>query len=266
MSIAGHSRELRGLDQHKSDCLPMGVSGTETAQNMKAPKAHYGDEKVAMRRFIVLVVLFSSWMARQPVNAQSAPDVNPDSGSSTNLTTESAPDPAGTDDSSNWLFPVSKLNRSLPSWFRIGGEYRGRLEGPTGIGFASAQDFYFLDRLRVHVKIQPKDWLLFYGEVQDARIFFNHHIPNANPYEDSWTLWEGYAQVGSSTEGWVDVEAGRQILVFGNERVIGPSNWLNVGRTFNVARVDLHHSDYKVSVFAASVVPSDGVDLHNALP
>jgi Alginate export len=64
----------------------------------------------------------------------------------------------------------------------------------------------------------------------------------------------------------VDVVGGRQVLAFGDERVIGPSNWLNVGRTFNVARLDLHHSDDKVSVFAASVVPGDNTDLHNALP
>jgi hypothetical protein len=64
----------------------------------------------------------------------------------------------------------------------------------------------------------------------------------------------------------VDVLAGRQVLKFGDERVIGPSDWLNVGRTFNVARVDVHHSDNTVSLFAASVVPGDNNDLHNALP
>jgi Alginate export len=64
----------------------------------------------------------------------------------------------------------------------------------------------------------------------------------------------------------VDVVGGRQVLAFGDERVIGPSNWVNVGRTFNVAQVDLHHSVNKVSVFAASVVPGDNTDLHNALP
>jgi hypothetical protein len=55
-------------------------------------------------------------------------------------------------------------------------------------------------------------------------------------------------------------------MLFGDERVIGPSNWLNVGRTFNVARVNLHRSDYKVSMFVASVVPGDNTDLHNARP
>jgi hypothetical protein len=219
-----------------------------------------------MRRCIVLVLLFSLWMAGQRINAQTVPDVNVKSGSSTDSNAAGAPDSAADDYSPDWLFPINKLDRSLPSWFHIGGQYRGRLEGPTGIGFTGTNDFYYLDRLRVKLAIKPKDWLLFYGEVQDSRIFFNHHIANANPYEDKWTLWQAYSQLGSSETGWADALAGRQVLRFGDERVIGPSEWLNVGRTFNVARVDLHHPGYEVSVFASSVVPGDSSDLHNALP
>jgi hypothetical protein len=117
-----------------------------------------------------------------------------------------------------------------------------------------------LDRLRVKLGIKPREWLLFYGEVQNARIFFNHHIADADPYEDKWTLWQAYPQLGSSETGWVDALAGRQVLRFGDERVIGPSEWLNVGRTFNVARVDLHHPGYIVSVFASSVVPAENTE------
>ncbi|HWO35988.1 MAG TPA: alginate export family protein [Candidatus Acidoferrum sp.] len=219
-----------------------------------------------MRRWIVLVLLLVLCGVGQRVDAQTVSDLNADSGSSTNSSSVGAPQPTGNGDSLDWLFPVTKLNRLSPSWFRIGGEYRGRLEGPTGIGFGSTNDFYFLDRLRLKLGIKPKDWLLFYGEVQDARIFFDHHIANANPYEDKWTLWQAYSQLGSSETGWVDALAGRQVLRFGDERVIGPSEWLNVGRTFNVARVDLHHPGYEVSVFASSVVPGDNSDLHNALP
>ena len=219
-----------------------------------------------MRRYIVLVLLVVSCVARQRIHAQTVPDSNADSGSSTNSSAAGASDPAGSDDSMNWLFPVHKLNQSLPSWFRIGGEYRGRIEGPTGIGFGNTHDYYSLNRLRVKLGIKPKEWLLFYGEVQDARIFFNHHIANTNPYEDKWTLWQAYPQLGSSETGWVDALAGRQVLRFGDERVIGPSEWLNVGRTFNVARVDLHHPGYLISVFASSVVPGENSDVHNALP
>lgn len=185
----------------------------------------------------------------------------------TNSNSNSAPGAAAVDsDPPSWLFPIAKLDKVLPRWLHIGGEYRVRLEGPGGTGFANTSDFYLLDRLRVNVAIRPKEWLKFYGEVQDSRIFFNHHIPNANPFEDSWTLWQGYVQVGSSTSGWVDALAGRQVLRFGDERVIGPSDWLNVGRTFDVARVDLHHPGYDVAVFGSSVVPGSNTFLHRAIP
>ena len=219
-----------------------------------------------MRRFVVLVILFVLCLVRQHVKAQTVPDSNANSGSDTKSKSAGASDPNGDDGSLDWLFPVRKLNRSLPNWIRIGGEFRIRLEGPTGIGFTGTDDFYSLDRLRLKLGIKPRDWLLFYGEVQDSQIFFNHHIANANPYEDKWTLWQAYPQVGSSETGWADALAGRQVLRFGDERVIGPSEWLNVGRTFNVARVDLHHPGYMVSIFASSVVPGDSSDLHNGLP
>jgi hypothetical protein len=148
-----------------------------------------------MRRCIVLILWLVSCVVGQRMDAQTILDLNADSGSSGNSAAPAPSGPAGSDDSLDWLFPVHKLNRSLPSWFRIGGEYRGRLEGPTGIGFTGANDSYLLDRLRVKLGIKPKEWLLFYGEVQDARIFFNHHIANANPYVDKWTLWQAYPQV-----------------------------------------------------------------------
>lgn len=215
-----------------------------------------------MRSYVLAALMLLIVASNIPewVNAQTA------SPSSANADASAASQAAGDEYSPEWLFPVAKLNKSLPRWVRIGGEYRNRFEGPIGIGYTQTRDFYLLNRLRVRVTIQPKEWLRFQAEVQDARIFFNHHIPNANPYEDTWTLWQSYAEVGSSTQGWVDVVGGREVLRFGDERVIGPSEWLNVGRTFNVARIDLHQPEYIVSVFASSVVPGDNSYLHNALP
>ena len=51
---------------------------------------------------------------------------------------------------------------------------------------------------------------------------------------------------------------------FGDERVIGPSDWSNMGRTFDTVRLDLHPTNIKVSIFAASVINAiDGqIDHH----
>jgi len=74
-----------------------------------------------------------------------------------------------------------------------------------------------------------------------------------------------YAEFGSSTEGWVDVIAGRQVLGFGAQRLIGPSDWSNTGRTFDAVRIDLHQPGYKISLFASSlVIGRDGVIDHHA--
>jgi Alginate export len=208
-----------------------------------------------MHASLRLILLLGASILPARANAQANTQSNPASSPS-----------AADSDSSSWVFPIEKLDEALPSWLHIGGEYRNRLEGPIGIGYQRANDFYLLDRLRVNVAIQPTDWLKLYGEVQDSRIFFNHHIANANAFEDSWTLWQGYIQVGSSTSGWADALAGRQVLLFGDERVIGPSNWLNVGRTFDVARVDLHHPGYAVAIFGSSVVPGSNTFLHRAIP
>ncbi|HVI07457.1 MAG TPA: alginate export family protein [Candidatus Binatia bacterium] len=208
-----------------------------------------------MNALAALSLVLSFGAARLAAQAGSAPN-SPGSSQA----------PKANSDPASWLFPVEKLDEHLPYWLHIGGEYRNRLEGPLGIGYAATDDFYSLDRLRINARIQPTDWLGFRGEVQDSQIFFNHHIANANPYEDKWTLWEAYPQVGNSETGWVDALAGRQVLRFGDERVIGPSEWLNVGRTFNTARFDIHHPGYKLSIFASSVVPGDSSDLHAALP
>jgi hypothetical protein len=75
-----------------------------------------------MRRFAVLVLLLVSCMLWQRINAQTVPGSSANAGSTTN--SPGATDAAGADDSLDWLFPVDSLNRSLPSWFRIGNRSR----------------------------------------------------------------------------------------------------------------------------------------------
>src|SRR5260221_6117201 len=212
------------------------------AENAPANQGQEIVKMISVRTPTSLLILLFVGISMLPdlAQAQTNPKPNPAPGS-----------PAANSDPPSWLFPIEKLDEVLPWWFHIGGEYRDRIEGPIGTGFADTSDFYLLDRLRVKLTIQPKDWLKFYGEVQDARIFFNHHVAAVNPLEDTWTLWQAYVQVGSSTSGWVDALAGLQVLLFGDERVIGPSNCLNVGRTVHVARIDIHHPCHEVVILGS---------------
>lgn len=163
-----------------------------------------------------------------------------------------------------WLFPVTELDQSLPAWLQFGAQFRDRAEGQTGLHYAGTDDGYDLTQLRIGIYIQPASWFKIVAVTQDSRAFFNHHVPNTPPYQNMWDLREAYATIGDSDSSWITASVGREILSFGDERVIGPSDWLNMGRTFDTARVDLHAAGFKVALFAASVIVArDGVIDHH---
>jgi len=112
--------------------------------------------------------------------------------------------------------------------------------------------------------ITPTDWLQIVGEAQDSRVFFNSAVHDVPPYQNTWDVRQAYIQLGNRSQGWFDIVAGREILSFGDERLIGPSDWLNMGRTFDVARLNLHHSWFNLALFASSVIVArDGVVDHH---
>src|SRR3984893_7847625 len=132
-----------------------------------------GAEVSMLTYLLMLVLLAGASTARGQVSAQAAsdPSVAEEASDSTTGTQASyASDLTASHESPSWLFPMTELDKRLPSWIRVGGQYRDRLEGPTGIGFTGTTDFYLLDRLRVRAVLQPKPWLSFHGELQDARI------------------------------------------------------------------------------------------------
>src|SRR6266446_2254739 len=94
-----------------------------------------------------------------------------------------------------WLFPVENLNDTLPRWLRFGGEYRSRVESDDGIRYTTTNDSYLLSRFRLDVTIQPAKWLTFFGETQDSRVFFNQHVPDAVPYQNTWDIRQAYIQI-----------------------------------------------------------------------
>lgn len=216
--------------------------------------------RVSLTLAIVLAACTAPYSSAQSGTGgrnQFAPDAPGGSHASTDLRVF-GPNPDG------WLFPVTQLDESLPSWIQFGGQFRDRVESSEGIKFAPVNDTYDLTQLRLGIYIEPTKWLKLVGVTQDARVFFNHHVATDPPYQNIWDVREAYMQIGSATEGWIDVLGGREILSFGDERVIGPSDWLNQGRTFDTARVDLHHSGAKVSIFASSVIIArDGVVDHH---
>jgi hypothetical protein len=158
---------------------------------------------------------------------------------------------------SNPLPPVSEyLNEELPNWLRIGGEFRSRLEGFTGGGGfkKDTTDDYLLTRLRINLKIEPARWLRIFVQGQDSHALWKNQHPEAPPFQSTMNLRQAYLELGDTTKGPIGFRVGRQELAFGEERLIGPSGWLNTPRFFEAARLTLRHGRYRVDAFASSVI------------
>lgn len=164
----------------------------------------------------------------------------------------------------SFFTPSDELNKDLPYWLRFSGEYRARLEGFAGGGYKpSNDDMYFLSRLRINMKIQPTEWFQIVAQAQDSRIFSNDRIASTPPYQNSMDLRLAYVEMGSSGSP-VSLRVGRQELNFGDQRLIGTANWLNVPRNFDAVRVTWRHAGYRLDAFASSiVVAQDGAFDHH---
>src|SRR6266567_4191989 len=89
----------------------------------------------------------------------------------------------------------------LPSWMTLDGELRSRTEDQTAISLLPGRGkFYELERIRGGMEIRPTSWLSTYVQFHDKPVKFF---------------------------------AGRQLLNFGNERIIGISDWTQTSRSFD---------------------------------
>ena len=155
---------------------------------------------------------------------------------------------------------ANEINRGLPAWLRFGGEYRARLESMRGIGFADAEDTHLLNRVRLSLGARPVSWLKFALEGQDSRIWGNERLASAPPYRNALDLRVAYLELGDSDGKTFGVRAGRQELQFGEQRLVGNTNWSNTARTFDAIRATVNLRGWRVDAFASSVVPiRDGV-------
>jgi hypothetical protein len=141
----------------------------------------------------------------------------------------------------------------LPDWLKLGGEIRGRLEIMTGINFVPGNDdTYYLHRLRLNLGLEPVSWFHVYVQAQDAQAPGYRTRPIPANVADTFDLRLGYLDV-NPVKAWT-VRLGRQELSFGDERLVGVSNWSNTGRSFDAARAIYSAPGVRVDVFSGAVV------------
>jgi hypothetical protein len=71
--------------------------------------------------------------------------------------------------------------------------------------------------------------------------------------DDSFDLRQGFIELGSPKNG-LSGKFGRQVFLYGDERLIGPLDWTSQSRTFDALRLHYQTETWWVDVFASSVV------------
>jgi hypothetical protein len=149
---------------------------------------------------------------------------------------------------------INRVNEALPTWLRVRGEFRERMEGFDGLGFNDArEDLYWLSRFRFNAVVTPAKSLAFHVQVQDARVAKKTVGPTGTPFKAPFDLRMAFADIGSSY-GPITLRVGRQELVYGEQRLVGHVSWLNAARTFDGAKVTVRGKAGHIEAFATSIV------------
>jgi hypothetical protein len=151
----------------------------------------------------------------------------------------------------------NRANEILPSWLRVRGEFRERMEGFVGSGFTNERDdLYWLSRFRFNATVTPTRLVSFSVQAQDARVADKSIGTTGPPFQGPFDLRAAFADIGDATTR-VAARLGRQELAFGEQRLLGHLNWTNTARTFDAARVTIRSSRFNVDLFGGSVVRID---------
>ena len=123
---------------------------------------------------------------------------------------------------------------------------------------ALTDDNWFLQRFRIGLLIKPSPWLKIYAQMQDSREINSDRVdlPGvlAAEGDDTFDLRQGYIEIGNPKEFPLSLKVGRQILSYGDERLIGAFDWNNIGRTFDAAKLRWEEKDWWLDAFASTVV------------
>jgi hypothetical protein len=116
-------------------------------------------------------------------------------------------------------------------------EFRSRYEDRSGVNFGKSPDQNpLLMRTRLGMSYQPVPWIQVSGMVQDASAPLSG--PNApTTARDHAALQEGYIGLFPDQKEGFWLTVGREMLNYGEARLLGTPLWGNVSRTYDQARV-----------------------------
>ena len=157
---------------------------------------------------------------------------------------------------------LQSLSPDFEPW-DIGGQVRMRYEVEQGAGptLSTSHDFsakysdnaahLLLGREFAHVAYNSS-WIGVFGEIRDS--WETGHLAARGTTSDRADFGQTYIRLGNTNNFPVTLKAGRQELVYGDERLLGNSDWSNVPRMFDAAKLRYERPGLWVDAFVSRVV------------
>jgi Alginate export len=119
-------------------------------------------------------------------------------------------------------------------------------------------DAWLLNRFRLGLAVKPSSWLKLYAQTQDAREAGSDraNIPGVRGAEgdDVFDLRQLSIFIGDPKHFPLTLSVGRQLLTYGDSRLVADSKWSNFGRSFNAVKLRYEEREFWIETFIARPV------------
>ena len=149
-------------------------------------------------------------------------------------------------------------------WLSLGGQIRERVEYFDQFQFGSSapkrSDTYLLSRFRLNADLHVTPYFRIYAEGRSA-LATDRDLEgrNSTGFYDQADLLNGFADImipfGKETS--VTLRGGRQELILGSQRLVGPGDFTQIARTFDGGAAMVRIADWTVTPFWTQAVIVD---------
>jgi hypothetical protein len=135
---------------------------------------------------------------------------------------------------------------SLGGQIRIRGEYRDPTSYANTLA-ATRSDELFLTRIRINLKFSVTDDIDVFVQPQDERQWGQELSVSTD--ERNLDLHQGYVEIRHLLTEPLSIKAGRMELSYGDQRLVSPLDWSNIGRAWDGAKIRYAPTDWWVEGF-----------------
>ena len=164
------------------------------------------------------------------------------------------------------IFIQDYLPKAWKDKFKVSAEARYRLEAKDDFDFsqrADDTDTFHLLRLRLNLDANISDTLRAFLQIQDSRIFDSLSANRySTSFRDELDIRQAYLDIKNLFKG-ATLRAGRQELLYGEQRLLGGFDWSNVTQSFDAVKLMYSEEKFSLDGFLSHKVPIDRANPNN---